>query len=65
MGLKTTIDPIRTCVLYFQENVEKNGVKALALTSDIDEMEVLNLNLQYLANTVEVSQCLCCPVLLR
>uniref|UniRef100_A0A0B7B5B4 Uncharacterized protein n=1 Tax=Arion vulgaris TaxID=1028688 RepID=A0A0B7B5B4_9EUPU len=52
--LKKYTKKLMPFVQVAKENVEKNGVRALALTSDIDEAEVLNLNLQYLANTVEV-----------
>ena len=34
--------------------MEKLGLKALALTSEIDEMEILNIYSVYLASTLEV-----------
>ena len=39
----------------FQENFSKHGVAALNLTMDYDENEIMNNNLKYLTNTLEVS----------
>jgi hypothetical protein len=36
--------------------VEKNGIKALNLTSDIDEMEVMKKFKKYMISTLDVSQ---------
>ena len=41
-----------------QAQVAKNGVKALDLTLDFDEMAVLDENRKYLASTLEVSACI-------
>lgn len=38
-----------------REKVEQLGVKALALTLEFDEAEVLKSNSAYLANTLDVS----------
>ena len=39
-----------------QESVERQGVSALNLSLDFDEVAVLRENMNYLHNTLEVSQ---------
>ena len=45
----------RQSFLFIQENFSKHGVAALNLTMDYDENEIMNNNLKYLTNTLEVS----------
>ncbi|CAL1544522.1 unnamed protein product [Lymnaea stagnalis] len=52
--LKKYIKKLMPFVQVAKENVEKNGLKALALTSELDEANILNLNLPYLINTLEI-----------
>ena len=42
-----------------QENVARQGVAALNLTMDFDEHAVLNENIVYLTNTLEVCMSAC------
>jgi leucyl-tRNA synthetase len=52
--LKKYMKKLMPFVQVVKENVEKQGLKAMALTSDIDEMEILNTSLPYLVNTLEM-----------
>ena len=42
-------------IFCFQENFNKHGLAALNLVMDYDENEIMNNNLKYLTNTLEVS----------
>ncbi|XP_005104027.1 leucine--tRNA ligase, cytoplasmic [Aplysia californica] len=52
--LKKYMKKLMPFVQVVKENVAKLGLKALALTSEIDEQEILKLSLPYLMNTLEV-----------
>lgn len=52
--LKKYMKKLMPFVQVVKENVEKLGIKALALTSEIDEMEVLKIYSVYLASTLEL-----------
>ncbi|RUS86732.1 hypothetical protein EGW08_005522 [Elysia chlorotica] len=52
--LKKYMKKLMPFVQVVKENVEKLGLKALALTSEIDEMSVLNTYSVYLASTLEL-----------
>ncbi|XP_059177006.1 leucine--tRNA ligase, cytoplasmic-like [Physella acuta] len=52
--LKKYMKKLMPFVQVAKENVEKNGLKALALTSEVNEANVLALNQLYLANTLEI-----------
>ncbi|KAK0056665.1 leucine--tRNA ligase cytoplasmic [Biomphalaria pfeifferi] len=52
--LKKYMKKLMPFVQVAKENVEKNGIKALALTSEIDEANILTINSAYLINTLEI-----------
>lgn len=60
--LKKYMKRVMPFVQATREKVDQFGVKALALTLEFDEAEVLRNNSTYLANTLDVS---CVDVLIK
>ncbi|XP_062608750.1 leucine--tRNA ligase, cytoplasmic-like [Saccostrea cucullata] len=52
--LKKYMKKLMPFVQLAKENVEKNGIKALNLTSDFDEMEVMNKFKKYMISTLDL-----------
>lgn len=52
--LKKYMKKLMPFVQLVKENVQNHGLKALALTSEIDEMKILEMSLPYLINTLDL-----------
>lgn len=60
--LKKHMKRVMPFVQAIREKVDQLGVKALALTLEFDEAEVLRNNSHYLANTLDVSRYILCII---